>query len=156
MIINCPNCKKQFNVDSNLIPDIGKLLKCGSCNHTWFFNKYNEVNDEKEIISEKKFSESKKTLEKSFKKKKVKTNISLSNLPKNKGSELVKYEPKFNFGIGNVLNYTIVFIISFVAVIILLDTFEKPLSAFFPNIELILYNFFETLKDLKLFIKDLK
>ena len=39
MIIACPYCEKKFEVDENLIPDKGRLLKCGSCDQTWFFNK---------------------------------------------------------------------------------------------------------------------
>ena len=39
MIITCNNCNKKFNVDSNLIPDKGRLLECASCNHKWFFKK---------------------------------------------------------------------------------------------------------------------
>ena len=39
---------------------------------------------------------------------------------------------------------------------IVLDTFKNPLSVFFPNLELILYNLFETLRDLILFAKDLR
>ena len=31
MIINCIKCNKKFNVDNNLIPDQGRLLKCGKC-----------------------------------------------------------------------------------------------------------------------------
>ena len=53
------------------------------------------------------------------------------------------------------LFYFIVSIISFIAIIIVLDTFKSPLSVFFPNIELILYNLFETIKDIYLFIKNL-
>ena len=83
-------------------------------------------------------------------------NNDISKTPNNKGSELVKYEPKTSLTFVKFLNYFIVLIISFVAVIITLDTFKGPLSTFFPNIELILYNLFETLKDLILFIKDLK
>ena len=43
MIIVCPSCGKNFNVDEKLIPDKGRLLKCGSCNQTWFFNKNENV-----------------------------------------------------------------------------------------------------------------
>ncbi len=43
MIIVCPSCGKNFDVDKNLIPDKGRLLKCGSCNQTWFFNKNEKV-----------------------------------------------------------------------------------------------------------------
>ena len=157
MIIVCPSCKKKFEVDSNLIPDKGKLLQCGSCYQTWFFNKHNQVNIEKEIILQKETNNQNEIIQtKTPKRKKEDTNKDFSNLSKEKGSELVKYEPKFNFTFTKFLNYFLVLIISFVAVIITLDTFKGPLSIFFPNIELILYNLFETLKDLILFIKDLK
>ncbi len=46
MIITCPNCNKQFKIDNSLIPDEGRDLQCGSCNHIWFYNiqeKNNEV-----------------------------------------------------------------------------------------------------------------
>ena len=52
-------------------------------------------------------------------------------------------------------SYLIVFIISFVALIIFLDTLKTPLINVFPGLEIILFNLFETLKDIKLFIIDL-
>ena len=42
MIITCPNCNKQFKIDNSLIPDDGRDLQCGSCNHVWFYNIKNE------------------------------------------------------------------------------------------------------------------
>ena len=48
-----------------------------------------------------------------------------------------------------------VLILSFVALIIFLDTFQALLSTVFPNLELILFNFYETLIDIYLFTKDL-
>jgi len=56
MIIICPSCKKKFEIDDNLIPDKGRLVKCGSCNQTWFFEKNNEnyVNEEKKTLSDDK------------------------------------------------------------------------------------------------------
>jgi len=39
MIINCNNCNKKFDVDSSLIPDMGRLLQCASCDNKWFFKK---------------------------------------------------------------------------------------------------------------------
>ena len=155
MIIICPNCKKQFEIDSSLIPEKGRLLKCGSCDHTWFFTKHDELPNKNEIITKPIENEIKKTLSTIPKEKKFFKNKNTSNLPDNKGSELVKYQPKLNLNFGKFLNYLIVLLISFVAVIIFLDTFKDPLSPFFPNIELILYNLFETLKDLILFTKDL-
>ena len=37
MIIRCPNCNKQFKINPSLIPDNGRDLKCGSCDHVWFY-----------------------------------------------------------------------------------------------------------------------
>ena len=147
MIIVCPSCGKKFDVDENLIPNNGRLLKCGSCDQTWFFNK--------------KVGEKIKTkIEKPSKQKKIfheNENISKlePNLPVKTGSELVKYNPKKNFTFGKFLSYIIVSIITFIAIIIVLDTFKNPLSSIFPNLELVLYNLFETLRDLILFAKDL-
>ena len=39
MIITCVKCSKKFNLDDNLIPEEGRELQCGSCNHKWFFRK---------------------------------------------------------------------------------------------------------------------
>ena len=45
MIITCPNCNKQFKIDNSLIPNEGRDLQCGSCNHIWFY-KIKDENDE--------------------------------------------------------------------------------------------------------------
>ena len=155
MIIICPSCQKRFDVDSNLIPEKGRMVKCGSCNYTWVFNKNDKINIEIESIkipinNQKNYNEPKS----SEKNKTINDNI--SDLSKsNKGSELIKYQAKSNFSFVKILNYLIVLLISFAAIIIVLDTFKDPLSVFFPNLELLLYSLFETLKDLVLFIKDL-
>tara|TARA_B110001452_G_scaffold259369_1_gene255634 strand:+ start:50 stop:427 length:378 start_codon:yes stop_codon:yes gene_type:complete len=57
--------------------------------------------------------------------------------------------------ISDFFSYLLVFLISFVALIILLDTLKSPLINVFPGLEIILFNLFETLKDVKLFIIDL-
>jgi hypothetical protein len=54
-----------------------------------------------------------------------------------------------------ILNIFIVAIISFVAFIIIVDTFKYPIGKIVPNIEFILYNLYESIKDISLFIKDL-
>ena len=147
MIIACPCGEKKFEVDENLIPDKGRLLKCGSCDQTWFFNK--NVSEQTEPLIDKP-AKQKKILYKD-------ENIdkSVSKAPIKPGSELVKYKPKYNFTFGKFLSYIIVSIITFVAIIIVLDTFKEPLSNIFPSLELVLYNLFETLRDLILFAKDL-
>ena len=147
MIIVCPRCKKNFDIDENLIPDKGRLLKCGSCDQTWFFNK-NVSEQTKPLID-------KPDIQKKIFYKDENIDKSTSKVPTKPGSELVRYKPKHNFTFGKLLSYIIVSIITFVGIIIVLDTFKDPLSSIFPNLELVLYNLFETLRDLILFAKDL-
>ena len=156
MIITCPSCKKRFNVDINLIPDKGRLLKCGTCNETWFFKKSDQKTLEasEEIIINENFEKQIQTDISSPKYDRI--NNKASNIQKSKGSELIKYRSKSKFTISKFLSYIIVFLVSFVGFIIILDTFKSPLSIFFPNLELLLYNLFETIRDLVLFAKDLK
>ncbi len=74
MIIACPCGEKKFEIDSNLIPDKGRLLKCGSCDHTWFFNKHDEINNNKKINLETLEKKIKETIPKVSKKiDKIKT-----------------------------------------------------------------------------------
>ncbi len=164
MIITCPNCNKQFKIDNSLIPNEGRDLQCGSCNHIWFYNiqeKNNEVLELKqEIISQdiesKIENKEDKIEEKQQPEEIIKTEI--NNKKKEKNSEkqkntttLKKIENKGS----KFFSYLIVFIISFVALIILLDTLKTPLINVFPGLEIILFNLFETLQDIKLFIIDL-
>ena len=145
MIIECVKCRKKFNVNSELIPNDGRTIQCGSCNHVWFFNK-NDQNDEK---SEKtQITKEKKPVSKNGK---IKKDVSNSD----KNSELIKYQPKSNFTFSNFLSYILVIIISFFALIIILDTFKDKFYVLFPNLEVLLFNLFETIEDIKLFIKDL-
>ena len=164
MIITCPNCNKQFKIDNSLIPDEGRDLQCGSCNHVWFYNiqeKNNEVLELKqEIISEdietKAENKEDKIEEKQQQEEIIKTEI--NNKKKEKNSEKQKNTTTLkkteNKG-SKFFSYLIVFIISFVALIILLDTLKTPLINVFPGLEIILFNLFETLQDIKLFIIDL-
>ena len=161
MIITCPNCNKQFKIDNSLIQDEGRDLQCGSCNHVWFYNiqeKNNETLELKqEIISEGIETKAEKKEdnieEKQQQEEIIKTEI--NNKKKEKNSEkqkntttLKKIENKGS----KFFSYLIVFIISFVALIILLDTLKTPLINVFPGLEIVLFNLFETLQDIKLFI----
>ena len=145
MIIVCPSCGKKFEIDQNLIPKEGRLLQCGFCNEKWFFNKVKkellktEINLENE--KDTNLNENDVILEDN--------EINLDN----KIHNVEKIKNSFSFSIF--LSYILVSIISFIALIILIDTFKSPLFRIFPNLELILFNLFETLKDIRLFIKDL-
>ena len=51
MIINCENCYKNFEVDSALIPDNGRLLQCSACDHKWFY-KISKFSDLEDLITD--------------------------------------------------------------------------------------------------------
>ena len=164
MIITCPNCNKQFKIDNSLIPNEGRDLQCGSCNHVWFYEIVEE-NDEvlklnEEIVSKDIEIEGEYKKEKIEEKKKLpeKINAEINNEKKEKISEKQKNKAssknKENKG-SKFFSYLIVFIISFGALIILVDTLKTPLINVFPGLETILFNLFETLQDIKLFIIDL-
>ena len=164
MIITCPNCNKQFKIDNSLIPDEGRDLECGSCNHVWFHKieeennsllkledeiiekseKLKSENDEKEIVVKEQSLEINK-IDTSLKKKEKNSEKKVdSNKSKNSENKVSVF-----------FSYLIVFIISFIALIVLLDTLKTPLINVFPGLEIILFNLFETLQDIKLFIIDL-
>ena len=162
MIIECPCKKKKFNIDINLIPAEGRNLQCGSCDRVWFYKKEELISEPSQVnediaIKEKEDSDklnddkSKNQLIKQPVEENEKAKSKLSNINKteNKSKEIKKTKSSKFF------SYLIVFIISLGALIILLDTLKTPLINIFPGLEVLLFNLYETLKDIKLFIKDL-
>ena len=164
MIITCPNCNKQFKIDNSLIPDEGRDLQCGSCNHVWLYKIKEENSKILELKEEIDINDIKTKVDKNNeeivenKNPLTKIETELNNQKKEKNIEKQK-ETKISKNTENTGNkffsYLIVFIISFVALIILLDTLKNPLINVFPGLEIILFNLFETLQDIKLFIIDL-
>ena len=148
MIINCPCGEKKFEVDESLIPHNGRLLKCGSCDQTWFFNKSSSDISQDLIEKKKEFKEAPQKKDQFIYK-------AATNAPSNIGSEIVKYQPKFSFSLSKFISYVVVSIISFIGLIIILDTFKIYFFNLYPNLEFYLYSLYETLKDIELFIKDL-
>jgi len=148
MIIDCPDCNKKFDIDQNLIPTKGRLLQCGSCNYKWYFelkiNKEkfdekikstkNELPVDTEIIIEEAetalIKKKDKDIQENINNKKVKNNV-------------------------NYLSVLLVIIITAVAFILILDTFEDQLSLIFPNINFLLNNLYQSILDIKLFLLDL-
>ena len=152
MIIECINCNKIFDVNSDLIPSTGRTIQCGSCNHVWFFNP-NKVN--LKINEEIQPKISIPINNKKIKDIKPKKKTEQLNKTEKKKFEVTKYQAKSSFNITKFLSYILVSIISFVALIILIDTFKSVLYVVFPGLELMIFSLFETLKDIQLFIKDL-
>jgi predicted Zn finger-like uncharacterized protein len=163
MIINCIKCTKKFEVNASLIPDNGRTIQCGSCNHVWFYKP--EIEQSKnEIIAEitnpksnNNDLENKKNDNVNEKLLKTEDTNDQENIAKTKSSsdEVINENKKTRFSVSKFLSYFLVFLITFIALILVLDTFKSPLSRVIPELEIFLYNFFETLKDLYLFIKNL-
>ena len=181
MFITCNNCNKKFDIDSNLIPDKGRLLQCASCDHKWFFKKEvldNTVspivkdidNDNANIFVQNNLSNNVEINPSDLPKEEAKAHIQevidkkieINNEeePKKKIDAIInesttansKPKKQKNF---KILNIFIVAIISSVAFIIIVDTFKYPIGKIAPNIEFILYNLYESIKDISLFIRDL-
>jgi predicted Zn finger-like uncharacterized protein len=160
MIITCPCEKKQFKIDDSLIPQEGRELQCGSCERVWYYKPKNESKDPltlNENISVNKIEPVIETndINLEFSKKLQKEKIVKPEIKKEISKEIPKTVKKLENKGFKFFSYLIVLIISFVALIILLDTLKTPLINVFPGLEIILFNLFETLKDIKLFIIDL-
>ena len=133
MLIECENCNKKFAIDENLIPNEGRLLQCGSCNHNWFYKK--DTIDQPLKLEED-----------------LVENTEIKTPPKEINN--TKQESKKKHSTKS-FNIFFVFIITFLAIILLLDTFKNQISLIFPNIENILNNLYQSILDTSLFFKDL-
>ena len=162
MIIECINCYKKFNVDADLIPKQGRQIQCGSCNHIWHFKIESSLKEP--LILEDEDNQKNLSIAKDTKEITESTNVEKSTellkdneiYKDNKIRENTTSENNIKISkISDFFSYLLVFLISFVALIILLDTLKSPLINVFPGLEIILFNLFETLKDVKLFIIDL-
>ena len=169
MIIGCTNCIKKFNIDEKLIPKNGRLLQCSSCNHKWHYRipeKENIINDNvilsaknKQIINNdnKEISINPSLIETSINKPLKKSNIKTYRKLKTKKQELDKEKKNIEKknSLKNTLNALVVLIITFVAVILILDTFKNNIAHYFPIIIPMMDNLYQSLLDIRSFIKDL-
>ena len=162
MIIECINCNKKFNVDADLIPKQGRQIQCGSCNHIWHFKIESSLKEP--LILEDEDNQKNLSIAKNTKEITESINVEKSTellkdneiYKENKIQENTTTENNIKISkISDFFSYLLVFLISFVALIILLDTLKSPLINVFPGLEIVLFNLFETLKDVKLFIIDL-
>ena len=148
MIIACPSCQKSFNIDDKLIPIEGRLVKCGACDHTWFFKPKENIENKQDAatpdttIKEEEKSEliRVKQNKETIKSKVDKTKGNKKYLPAIKKEKSKNYSKLF-----------LVFLITIIAIVILIDTFKVPLSYIIPNINFYLDNLYQSLIDIKLF-----
>ena len=148
MIIVCPCDQKSFNIDDKLIPKEGRLVKCGVCNHTWFFKPSENIEKKQDAATpnttikeeeNREFIRVKQNKE-AIKPKEDKTKeINTPNVPTAK--EICK----------NFSKLFLVFLITIIAIVILIDTFKVPLGYIIPNINFYLDNLYQSLIDIKLF-----
>ena len=159
MIISCDQCHKKFEIDSKLIPKEGRNLECGSCNHKWFYNQ--DIKDKTENLVEPQLE----TIEENLVEPQLETIEEKGIIPvqsnisqvkeidtSSKKKEIVENKKTKKISI---LNIILVFIISFAALIILIETFKDPISIYIPEIKFILDNLYETIRDIILFFNDL-
>ena len=150
MEIQCPKCNRSFRIDKSLIPEKGRLLQCGSCNHKWFFkNRIQEVKTETVNINKENISPKSKIIEK-IEYPKLNIKEEEYNKTEIKGDIRKKNVYKINY-----IKLFFVILISIVALILILDTSKDILIKIFPNIKILLNNLYETLKDISLFFFDL-
>tara|TARA_B100000609_G_scaffold100019_1_gene79650 strand:- start:141 stop:644 length:504 start_codon:yes stop_codon:yes gene_type:complete len=165
MIISCPNCNKKFKIDQNLIPISGRLLQCSNCKHKWHFKieKKDETDDgsfEPEKVILKNNNEDIKVnsiendplIEENLKKKELKKKEKVVKKTKKIKQNINQNKKEKPVGL---LNMIIILIISFVAIVIVLDTFRIELSKYMPFLNPMLDNFYAIIADINSFIKDL-
>jgi predicted Zn finger-like uncharacterized protein len=152
MIIVCPSCGKNFNVREDQIPDKGRLLQCSNCKHEWFYTKNTiPIDDNIDELSNDDFTqesfgildeEEDRSAEEIVEDKKVEL-----EKPKNIYKKKTK---KVNF-----FKLLLVFIISFVAFVLIVDTFIVQISVYIPFAEKYLDNLYQSIIDISLFFQNL-
>ena len=148
MIIVCPCDQKSFNIDDKLIPKEGRLVKCGVCNHTWFFKPSENIERKQDAATANtsiKEEENREIIRVKQNKEAIKPKVDKTKENK-KYLPAIKREKNKNFS-----KLFLVFLISIIAIVILIDTFKVPLSYIIPNINFYLDNLYQSLIDIKLF-----
>jgi len=126
------------------------------CQHTWFFKNAISIDTDKSYDSK-----NPTLMEDTFGSEKddliVENNLDNQELSENKNKKWTSIT-KSNLGKKkriSIINLTLVFIISFIALIILTDTFKSQIGKIVPSVDFLLYNLYESIKDILLFINDL-
>ena len=152
MIIVCPSCGKNFNVSDDQIPDKGRLLQCSNCKHEWFYTKNTiHVDDNKDELSKDDFTQE------SFGILDQEEDRYNEEIAEDKTVELEKPKTSKKQE-GKRLNFfklLLVFVISFAAFILIVDTFIIQISEYVPFAEKYLDNLYQSIIDISLFFQNL-
>ena len=152
MIIVCPSCGKNFNVRDDQIPDKGRLLQCSNCKHEWFYTKNTILVEDNldEQSNDELTQESFGILDEEENKDDdviIEDKTATLEKPKNINK---KETIKVNF-----FKILLVFIISFVAFVLVVDTFVVQISEYVPFTEKYLDNLYQSIIDISLFFQNL-
>ena len=144
MIIECQNCNKKFDIKDTLIPTKGRLVQCGFCHSKWRqLPKIEQSHIKKKVIDETDLPKEESKPQPLINKKKIK------NLNKIKSNTHHKQK---NIGF---FSYIFLFLISIVALFLLLETFKYQINNIFPNFDKYIIYVYETLDNILILIKDL-
>ena len=152
MIIVCPSCGKNFNVRDDQIPDKGRLLQCSNCKHEWFYTKNTiPIDDNLDEQSNDDLTQESFGILNEEENKRDEVIIEDETVELEKLKDIKKKKTaKINF-----FKLLLVFIISFVAFILIVDTFILQISVYIPFAEKYLDNFYQSLIDISLFFQNL-
>ena len=166
MIIQCVNCNKKFEIQDKLIPDDGRLLECGSCAHQWHYTPITKLEltdevqtkvDEVQVKTDEVQIKDEPAEQLIVKKTKKKSKIIKKIYENDADDEIDQTNEIITTKEKNIsfINFLLVGIISFVAIVILADTFKNQIAYVIPNISLYINELHEILRDIFLFIADL-
>ena len=152
MIIVCPSCGKNFNVRDDQIPDKGRLLQCSNCNHEWFYTKNTiPIDDNLDEQSNDELTQESFGILDEEEEKRVENIVEDKTVELEKPREIKKKKAtKVNF-----FKLLLVFIISFVAFVLIVDTFIVQISVYIPFAEKYLDNLYQSIIDISLFFQNL-
>ena len=152
MIIVCPSCGKNFNVRDDQIPDKGRLLQCSNCKHEWFYTKItNPIDDNVNELSNDELTQESFGILDEEEDKHDEVIIEDKTIESEKPKTSKKQKSKQ----VNFFKILLVFIISFIAFILIVDTFIDQISKYFPFAEKYLDNLYQSIIDISLFFQNL-
>ena len=152
MIIVCPSCGKNFNVRDDQIPNKGRLLQCSNCKHEWFYTKNTiPIDDNLDEQSNDELTQESFGILDEEENKRDEVIIEDETVELEKHKDIKKKKTaKINF-----FKLLLVFIISFVAFVLIVDTFILQISEYVPFAEKYLDNLYQSIIDISLFFQNL-
>ena len=168
MILSCNSCEKKFVVPDSAISSTGRLVQCSSCGNKW---KQFPTNVKQTLpkAQSKPISAAKtthKNIVKKTKKKKTKKRIGpdlyspeylakkhgikIQSIPSTKEKNPIE-KSKIKFGF---YNYLIVWTVTIIFLIKILNFAQSPIIEFYPPSEIYLNYLFESIKNISEIIMD--